>query len=141
MAEISERANPKPDEAGEEAHTECAKHWEQWTARDVAVWWVRWFPHTNHDRLGRILMDVTGMFAPAGYHHDPYRQSEEAVEDARLEFAKHWEQWTARDVALWWVRWTQPTNQDRLGPIIMDVARVSAPAGFHISDDPNDVSR
>jgi hypothetical protein len=48
---------------------------ENWTAIDVATWWSKWCRRTvlfrgthvngtNHDRLGRILMEVTGVKRP-----------------------------------------------------------------------------
>ena len=65
------------------ARAEFEAKWkiENWTAVDVAKWWFKWcrgivasngvdadgvYVHgTNHDRLGRILMEVTGVkFVP-----------------------------------------------------------------------------
>ena len=41
----------------EKAREEFQAHWQDWNARDVAVWWAKWRVQgkTNHDRLGRIL--------------------------------------------------------------------------------------
>lgn len=49
------------DEEALKARAEFEHHWQQWTVRDVAKWWNKWCRGggTNHDRLGRILMDVT----------------------------------------------------------------------------------
>ncbi len=51
------------DESAEKARAEFEQGWQQWTARDVAIWWDKWCRNgqTNHDRLGKVLMDVTGV--------------------------------------------------------------------------------
>ena len=45
------------------ARAEFEARWKDWKATDVAHWWDKWCRNggTNHDRLGRILMDVTGV--------------------------------------------------------------------------------
>lgn len=45
------------------ARVEFKEQWERWTVRDVAVWWEAWCrrDRTNHDRLGQILMEETGV--------------------------------------------------------------------------------
>jgi hypothetical protein len=51
------------DEAARKARSEFEAHWQEWSVRDVAVWWRRWCVPggTNRDRLGRILVEVTGV--------------------------------------------------------------------------------
>jgi len=51
------------NEAAQLARTEFEKHWKDWKVHDVAVWWEKWcrMGRTNHDRLGRILLEVTGV--------------------------------------------------------------------------------
>ena len=50
------------DSYAEQAREEFEANWKEWTGRDVADLWVKWcdFGKTNHDRLGRILWEVTG---------------------------------------------------------------------------------
>ena len=54
------------------ARVDFEENWHTWSVRDVAEWWRRWcrrdviwrgqmYNGTNHDRLGKILMDVTGV--------------------------------------------------------------------------------
>ena len=43
------------------ARAELGKSWNDWKARDVAVWWDKWHTKAGHVRLGRILMEVTGV--------------------------------------------------------------------------------
>jgi acyl-CoA reductase-like NAD-dependent aldehyde dehydrogenase len=51
------------DEYAAKAEAEFTDNWQKWTARDVAVWWWKWcqIGRTHHDRLGRILVRVTGV--------------------------------------------------------------------------------
>lgn len=51
------------DEFVAKAEAEFVQNWQKWTVRDVAIWWSKWCQRgrTNHDRLGRILVDVTGV--------------------------------------------------------------------------------
>jgi len=48
------------DEQAALARREFEANWQNWTVRDVAIWWSKWcqFGKTNHDRLGRILLEV-----------------------------------------------------------------------------------
>ena len=50
------------DDGARRARVEFESGWNEWTARDVAAWWDKWCTNggTNHDRLGWILMHVTG---------------------------------------------------------------------------------
>lgn len=45
------------------ARPEFEANWKHWNARDVAIWWSKWcrYGKTNHDRLGRILLEATGV--------------------------------------------------------------------------------
>ena len=61
------------DDGADHAKADFERNWRTWhTARDVAEWWSKWcrrevishgriFNGTNHDRLGRILVEVTGV--------------------------------------------------------------------------------
>jgi hypothetical protein len=51
------------DEFAVLARAELVANWKNWSVINVAEWWQRWcrFGKTNHDRLGRILLDVTGV--------------------------------------------------------------------------------
>jgi hypothetical protein len=55
------------DEEAALARAEFEQHWQTWTVVDVAEWWDRWcqMDGTNHDRLGKILVNVTGVKARA----------------------------------------------------------------------------
>jgi len=44
------------DEAAEKALAELREHFETWSARDLSVWWARWYLKAGHKRLGRILV-------------------------------------------------------------------------------------
>ena len=60
---LDEKTKRRLDEAAAKARVEFEADWQQWTVRDVAVWWRKWctMDGTNHDRLGRILVEVTGV--------------------------------------------------------------------------------
>jgi acyl-CoA reductase-like NAD-dependent aldehyde dehydrogenase len=64
------------DEFAAKARVEFEANWKTWTALDVAKWWDRWcqFGKTNHDRLGRILMEVTGVKWKATYSQEVSRE-------------------------------------------------------------------
>ena len=44
------------DEAAVLAAAELNKDYVNWTARDVVVWWAKWYLKAGHKRLGRILV-------------------------------------------------------------------------------------
>jgi hypothetical protein len=46
------------DRAAEAAHEELIRNLDSWNARDVAMWWSRWFMRAGHKRLGRGLVDI-----------------------------------------------------------------------------------
>jgi hypothetical protein len=41
------------DVAAEQAAEEFNK---EWSAKEVAIWWKKWYKHAGHKRLGRILV-------------------------------------------------------------------------------------
>ena len=41
------------DIAAEQAASEFKA---EWSAREVAAWWQKWYKHAGHKRLGRILI-------------------------------------------------------------------------------------
>ncbi len=45
-----------------EARKDLELHLDEWQAKDVAVWWKRWYMRAGHKRLGRILVGLTGQF-------------------------------------------------------------------------------
>ncbi len=49
------------DASARSARQELEQSWEKWSVRAVAEWWHRWYPSAGHKRLGRILIDVTGV--------------------------------------------------------------------------------
>jgi hypothetical protein len=40
------------------ARQELEKHLDKWGARDLAIWWNRWYLKAGHKRLGRTLVDI-----------------------------------------------------------------------------------
>jgi hypothetical protein len=44
------------NEAAVLAGAEFTKEYANWTARDVVVWWAKWYLKAGHKRLGRILV-------------------------------------------------------------------------------------
>jgi len=55
----SEELMRQMNEAADQAKTELQKHYTQWSAREVADWWNRWYLKAGHKRLGRILIAMT----------------------------------------------------------------------------------
>jgi hypothetical protein len=55
-----------------EAAKELEAHWQEWTAKDVALWWDKWcqFGKATHDGLGRVLLRVTGVKKSTGIEID-----------------------------------------------------------------------
>ena len=45
-----------------EARKDLELHLDEWQAKDVAVWWKRWYMRAGHKRLGRILVGLAGKF-------------------------------------------------------------------------------
>lgn len=52
--------NEPMDAAAQSARLELEANWRQWSAVAVGDWWRRWFGKAGHNRLGRVLMEVTG---------------------------------------------------------------------------------
>src|SRR5580658_10105118 len=46
------------DHAAQEAREELFRNLDSWSARDVAIWWARWYMRAGHKRLGRLLVDL-----------------------------------------------------------------------------------
>jgi len=44
------------NEAAALAAAEFNKEYVHWTARDVVVWWAKWYLKAGHKRLGRIMV-------------------------------------------------------------------------------------
>ena len=44
------------NEAAVHAAAEFNKDYVNWSARDVVVWWAKWYLKAGHKRLGRILV-------------------------------------------------------------------------------------
>jgi hypothetical protein len=40
------------------ARTELEQNLDTWRARDLAIWWNRWYLKAGHKRLGRTLVDI-----------------------------------------------------------------------------------
>jgi hypothetical protein len=50
------------DEDALEAREELERQLEGWQARDVVLWWKRWYMRAGHKRLGRVLVDISRKF-------------------------------------------------------------------------------
>ena len=50
------------DEDALDAREEPERHLDGWQARDVALWWKRWYLRAGHKRLGRIMVDISRKF-------------------------------------------------------------------------------
>jgi hypothetical protein len=55
---VTEEMQKGMDEAAEEAGEELQKHFDGWSARDLAGWWMRWYLKAGHKRLGRTLVKM-----------------------------------------------------------------------------------
>jgi hypothetical protein len=64
----SRRGNSQPemDDAAKRVRPELEQNWRTWTIRDLAVWWERNFWPVGHKRLGRMLIEITGVKQSSG---------------------------------------------------------------------------
>jgi hypothetical protein len=44
------------------AREELERQLNAWQAKDVALWWKRWYMKAGHKRLGRVLVDLSRKF-------------------------------------------------------------------------------
>jgi len=44
------------DDAAAQAQTEIEQNIDNLSARDIIIWWSKWYMKTGHKRLGRILV-------------------------------------------------------------------------------------
>jgi hypothetical protein len=44
------------------AREELERQLNVWQAKDVALWWKRWYMKAGHKRLGRVLVDLSRKF-------------------------------------------------------------------------------
>ena len=44
------------------AKEELERQLNDWRAKDVALWWKRWYMKAGHKRLGRVLVDLSRKF-------------------------------------------------------------------------------
>jgi hypothetical protein len=44
------------DQAAAQAKEELQQHFGNWSAKELAAWWIRWYLKAGHKRLGRILV-------------------------------------------------------------------------------------
>lgn len=49
------------DRAAQRARIELEQHWKNWNVYSLAKWWDEWYPKAGHNRLARLLLDVTGV--------------------------------------------------------------------------------
>jgi hypothetical protein len=63
MSPLDPQIERRMNEHAREARAEFEANWQNWTVKDVALWWRKWctMEGTNHDRLGKILMEATGV--------------------------------------------------------------------------------
>jgi len=55
---VSEQMQREMDQAAEEAGEELQQHFNEWSAQDLAGWWMKWYLKAGHKRLGRILVKI-----------------------------------------------------------------------------------
>jgi hypothetical protein len=55
---ITEEMQKGMDEAAEAALEELDQHFNEWSAQDLAGWWIKWYLKAGHKRLGRILVKM-----------------------------------------------------------------------------------
>jgi hypothetical protein len=55
---ITEEMQKGMDEAAEAALEELDQHFNEWSAKDLAGWWIKWYLKAGHKRLGRILVKM-----------------------------------------------------------------------------------
>ena len=55
---VNEELMQQMDEAAAQAKTELDQNFEVWSAKDMVVWWSKWYLKTGHKRLGRILVAI-----------------------------------------------------------------------------------
>ena len=50
------------DAEATQARRELEQNLDAWKARDLTIWWNRWYLKAGHKRLGRILVDIAKKF-------------------------------------------------------------------------------
>jgi len=55
---VSEEMQRGMDEAAEDAGEELKQYFDEWSAQELAQWWIRWYLKAGHKRLGRILVKM-----------------------------------------------------------------------------------
>ena len=53
---FDEQAMKQMDDAAVEAQAELVKNLAAWSAKDLIIWWSKWYLKAGHKRLGRILV-------------------------------------------------------------------------------------
>ena len=46
------------DKAAKEAQVELLNCYKEWSCKDVAQWWVKWYLKAGHKRLGRSMVQL-----------------------------------------------------------------------------------
>jgi hypothetical protein len=53
---FNEVTQAEMDQAAAQAKEELQQHFGNWSAQELATWWIRWYLKAGHKRLGRILV-------------------------------------------------------------------------------------
>ena len=53
-----DQVTDKMDVAAVQAQEELNGNINNWTAMQITHWWKKWYMHTGHKRLGRILIQA-----------------------------------------------------------------------------------
>lgn len=50
------------DDAAVAAKKELVEHLNEWSAKDLILWWAKSYMKAGHKRLGRILVEISRKF-------------------------------------------------------------------------------
>ena len=53
-----EKMYEQMDAAAAEAQAEIQQNFNNWTSKDLARWWLKWYLKAGHKRLGRIVVSL-----------------------------------------------------------------------------------
>ena len=55
---VDEALMQQMDEAATQARIDLEQNIDNWSGRDMIIWWSKWYMKTGHKRLGRILVGM-----------------------------------------------------------------------------------
>jgi len=56
MEKSKEQIMEEMDKAAKEAQVELLNSYKEWSSKDIAQWWVKWYLKAGHKRLGRSMV-------------------------------------------------------------------------------------